>query len=252
MRKILKATATAVAVIGAAYWLSALAILALIPRLNSGIEELAAQDKAYVVPMQGDEYTVGTGVLVNMPGNAGTYILTNEHVCEALYTNNLVDIHTTVDEQAYGPLFVVKASKAVDLCLVLVPALIAHPGLSVIPRSFYVFGEALLTLGYPNGGPLVPQTGFFVGSVQGHFLKPILPTEICEGRTVIEPNAATFYCATEQSLEEMTDPVYPGNSGSPVFNSRNELIGLVNSTDTRSHYGNFISGATIVKFLGGK
>lgn len=202
-------------------------------------------NKPYVLPVKLSDQTIGTGVLINLEKDISGF-LTNAHVCGALTQYADREPNITVGTRIYRGLMIAKTDPKADLCLVFQPFLSLLQGLKPKNQSSYEFGEELLIIGFPLGGPLTPQTGFYIGEIEASFRSL---NKDCPG-TLVQPDPFSEpVCIVTETLEAMTDITYPGNSGSPVFNSNNELVGIVNSVDTRTHYGNFISGSRIVEFL---
>lgn len=134
----------------------------------------------------------GTGFVV--AGISGKpYILTNRHMCDDLATN----IHTKHEPL---PLRVIQVSTTTDLCLLEAPAgLTAHP--LHLARHKLRAREHATIVGY---GMLMGET-----VSDGQYVCPI-------GMSILGVTHPDYYTAT----------ILPGNSGSPVLNDSNEVVGV--------------------------
>lgn len=175
-----------------------------------------------VVPDQPSEpstsvYT-GTGFAVNTLG----HIVTNEHV-----VSDCSKITISASNKTYRAELVVK-DRSADLAI-----LKSHPKFT---RKSYAFasqvrtGQDAVVFGYPMSqdlGTNVKVTSGLISSLTGPDGQP--------------------------SWMQFTAPIQPGNSGGPVVNDRNEIIGVSTAgiaPDKASNVFFAIRGATVQSFLG--
>lgn len=233
-------------------------ILVAIMVLTSGSSDNAAQHsvraraaryRSRIIPiMYNVESVAGTGVFVKLPsGQSG--ILTNAHVCNgvAAYSKDTI---VKVDDKPVYDARILRISVKDDLCVLLSKKLLTHENFKVKDTHNFALGEVLLVMGYPLGGSLTPQQGFYVDDVNAQIVFTVDENKDCvAGQLVVSPFGT--FCVMSQLLEATTVPIYPGNSGSPVFNDDEDLVGLINSADNRTNQGNFITGTVITQFLKG-
>jgi S1-C subfamily serine protease len=165
----------------------------------------------------------GSGVIFS---SYETYsiILTNKHVCEVIkYGGSVV----TNDNQKYF-ISLYKFSKIHDLCLIQVNNnLKINSKLSITaPKP----GEPAYIVGHPNLLPTTITEGHFSGHQTIEVLVGIKPCT-SEHLTVPEAILCVFmggipdYKAYDSQV--VSALIKPGSSGSPVYNSRGEIAGLV-------------------------
>lgn len=146
----------------------------------------------------------GTGLILTTSG----YIATNSHVAEnASYI--YADISQNGVIKTYEAKLVVK-DEANDLCIIKIEPAEGFPAdirYAFTPSAVIAPGSPVFTLGYP-----------LALSGMGTELK------FTDGKI----SSRTGYNNSVNSFQT-TIPVQPGNSGSPVFNDKGELIGLINA-----------------------
>jgi S1-C subfamily serine protease len=173
----------------------------------------------------------------------GTMILTNKHVCTHEYdlfvkrTNPMQYMDETSADVVDGTLRLVAVSDVGDLCLaytsIILPAI--KMDLSYELKSF----DPLYIVGCPMAYCLVRTDGYFSG---------YLTQEQIRFKEMKSPDVVMFSFSGE---------VYPGNSGSPVFNANGKVVGIlfanieVPTGPLSSHpiYGIAVGGSTIHSFL---
>lgn len=184
--------------------------------------------------------TVGPSVVsvTNMAGTSGgtgftmttksgkLVIVTNHHVCER-YTEMMLNYVVLAK--------VIERDFEHDLCL-----LDGHYGLPLeIGQEPRVYDD-LYVVGHPYLNPKTPTQGNFLGE----FVVPVGmmrgPLEGCPEGTVRAEGFFFIVCIKYYQLGQTTVPTHPGNSGSPIVNNEAQLVGIINSGDTRTHNGGFV------------
>lgn len=178
----------------------------------------------------------GTGVFLINKGQE--IILTNNHVCEGLFSshNELATIFGALINQEVNATIIdykgqqhpakeaqiLGKNASSDLCAIyftapeyMVPATLALT--QPVPSE-------ILVLGYPGSDPLTPSFGYAVAITQD-WLNPF--------------DTSTY----------ITAKIFPGNSGSPVVNMEGYLVGLVNEGDPGTSNGRAVSLENIKNFL---
>jgi S1-C subfamily serine protease len=165
----------------------------------------------------------GTGFTVFNPYDHKKYILTNNHVCEGL-------------QEADGAIYIysegrLKKSKvlykdpSLDLCLIYPRH--KSPPFYLHENNMRPDHQNIFIMGYGADAPLTLTIGHR------------------QYRTKIQLDGGD----TEFEAEITTAVIYPGNSGSPVFDSNMEVIGVVFAGSTITHYGAFIPLDKVYLFL---
>lgn len=187
----------------------------------------------------------GTGFAVTS-GSGRVVMLTNWHVCDRIRNNKLKAVNdyygVTVEVE------IVKMDPQHDLCALTAPY--DKSPLKLAKRT--KFGNSIFSAGYP---------GSFNGKInhtQGHV---VAETEVelnypsDQGRC---PSGFTPYldidsvvCNLKIVLDDTDLFGEPGISGSPVVNSKGELVGVMNSARTtrRGSYGSFVPFRDVKSFV---
>lgn len=146
-----------------------------------------------------------TGFSIDTDGKV-SYILTNQHVCSmhsaAIYT-------LTLQSGEKVKATFVRVDDFADICLLKTPYAILPLHLS---QSNAGQGERVISIGNPDGVyPIVVE-----GQVSGYF--NIHMKTDAEDDNQFDVNFRS---------QIMSTPIYPGASGSPVMNTKGEVVGIV-------------------------
>lgn len=167
------------------------------------------------------KYSGGSGVIYKSTENA-SYVLTNSHVCELLEEGGLV-----VTESGDYNVEQYKQSKVHDICVV---RIIQNLGINTkLASASPAFGDDVIISGHPHLLPTTISRGHMSGYLDIQLLAGV---EKCTEKEQEEmgflcywfdgmPLIKTFTAMTSSALAS------PGNSGSGVFNSEGEIIGLL-------------------------
>lgn len=187
-----------------------------------------------VVQVIGTQGT-GSGFHVKAP-SGNTYILTNNHVCEIADSNNTLIIR---NNRSMIPRKIIAKYKSHDLCLIEgLPGY--NSGLSVA-KSLSI-GEDVVLIGHPSGRPLTLSKGEFI-----HTRLIYLPNTNIKDKNTCNLNLGRWIsflglielCIIPSYANGLSNPSYPGNSGSPVVNKWGNVIGVLfagNRTQLNDNY----------------
>lgn len=190
--------------------------------------------------------SMGSGSYVYAPSGR-VIILTNWHICRHADAQKKVSYRLDHDVVVQTPY--VKSDINVDLCAIYLPQEFYRQALQVAGRDAQTF-EQVMVMGYPLDGPLTPSYGYYlITSVLNINMGPGPDGNCPPGIEKQEGFFGEVYCLKEYNLGMTSAVIYPGNSGSPLLNMRNELIGVMNSGDQRSNFGNFVQRKDVINFL---
>lgn len=172
-----------------------------------------------------DKKFSATGFSIFTENNV-SYILTNQHVC------NMKDVGeymiTTISGKKAEAKFV-RVDAFADLCVLRAP--IQIPALELAENNASV-GERVMTIGAPTGvSPL-----FVEGMISGYYDIHMKNDPDEDGNFEVH-----FRC------QITSIPIYPGASGSPVFDANGKVIGIVFATRIGAEHVSFIVPISEVK-----
>lgn len=187
----------------------------------------------------------GSGVILDST-KAGSFVLTNAHVCNVVKTGGVVRA-TTGDYQVQS--FI--QSKVSDLCLIYLPAnlgqrtkLAAHE-----PKIFSISKVA----GHPALMPTIISMGHFSNR---QIISVISGTRACTDADLADP-INSVYCQffgavpiiKSYDSQLVSSTIMPGSSGSAVYNENNELSGLVFAGQGDFGYGWIVTYDQVKAFV---
>ncbi len=183
-----------------------------------------------MVAMPGNLNAHGTGVFVKT--NKGELVvLTNKHVCEFLgkdlFLNN--EIISASTEAVYVDL-------EADLCLVKVPKALNTKGATVALRDPRP-NQDLLSIGFPLDMIRYPGVGKVIGPTEIPEVVVYTDQSNCRKRKVQDGQEL---CLLIHEQVGTTIPSFSGSSGSPVFNSASELVGLISTSSRNTNFGTMV------------
>lgn len=164
----------------------------------------------------------------------GKVIVTNAHVC-AVASGGYARIESATGAPSISR--ILATSFVRDLCML---EGIDAPSLPLAKSDPKKFDE-LSVMGHPGLRPTAPASGVFTGNgLIPIGFGPDGATGKCpEGSDTVDSIFGTF-CVLQMELSYTTVPIMPGNSGSPVTNTKGEVIGVMNSADRTGNQGMFI------------
>lgn len=209
--------------------------IALVTAVNVLVTATPHVSQSIVKVMNSEGNSGGTGWITKTKRGAQV-IVTNDHVCEVA-KGNVVRIENYAGRTTYNN--IVARDYARDLCLV---EGIDGPALTLAKRGPNRF-EHISAFGHPLLEPSQPSYGVYIGDGINTFLQARGPIGCKEGSTEI--TVETFFgaieaCQKTESLSLTNMPTFPGNSGSPVLNEAGEVVGVINSGDSRDNHGAYI------------
>lgn len=163
----------------------------------------------------------GTGSIFKSYTNA-SHILTNKHVCRLIEQGGYV-----VKEERRYLITHYKKFKSHDLCLVRVKKNLKHN--LDIARTLAVPAQKTLVSGHPNLLPHIATVGHLSSNVE---IELVVGVKKCTEEDYQTNKMQCMFFGGIPEIEKFSSDVVsnlikPGSSGSPVFNSDGELIGVV-------------------------
>lgn len=191
--------------------------------------------KVTVKIMSIDENSGGTGSILES-GPSGSLLLTNKHVCK------LVESGGGVVEAPDHTKHLIEAFKediGHDLCLVKIPD---NLGISLsITSRIPAMGDNAIVVGHPLLLPTIVSHGHF----SEHMIIPIQEDSRPCTKEEMDNQNTQFQCLLMGSMpiytmregQLISDTIMPGSSGSPVFNTKGEIAGVVFAGSQGLSYG---------------
>lgn len=187
----------------------------------------------------------GTGIIYQSK-KEGTLILTNDHVCRAISNGGFVK--TTENQYQVQSML---ESQVSDLCLVYVPSNLKQ-NTKVATESPETFSPEKVS-GHPALMPTVISSGHFS---ERNIITVMTGTRPCTAEDANDP-LNSLYCGffgvvpVLKSYESVlvTSTIMPGSSGSGVYNSNNELSGVVFAGQGDFGYAWIVPHDQVVQFL---
>lgn len=175
----------------------------------------------------------GTGFLVQLSQQDTPVILTNAHICSLPTQPGFL---LAVQGKAVYAVKIKAISKVTDLCMITAsPEILRNRKPYVLARRTINDGDHVTVIGHPYLRPLTKFDGYFI-SVS------MEPFAIVKDNFPFSPEHTAPVARVDFSI-------YPGNSGSPVLNDDNDVVGIVFAREGVFSTGLFIPQSSIKEFL---
>jgi S1-C subfamily serine protease len=227
------------------------------PQLHRSYLRSEVGSKVYVVRGSYDGRGGGTGFAVKAPSGK-SYIVTNDHVCEASKDKKTMFVH---DDSGVGiPRQILERSVYSDLCI-----LEGMPGVEGLSVSYAPSpGDELYVVGHPKLMPLTLSHGEMIGKETVSIPIGMVSEELkCDQpKNVMLPLITIIFGVTPDPgysgpmvcLERIKDAyltnviIQPGNSGSPVVDALGNVVAVVFAGDGLG-WGVMVSNIDLRVFL---
>jgi S1-C subfamily serine protease len=191
--------------------------------------------------------TGGTGFSIRAPSGR-VYTLTNKHICELAEGGKLA-AHIPGTAR-WVPINVIYKAETTDLCLL--DAIPGASGLTLATNPHLT--ERLFVMGHPYLNPLTISEGYTVGRTVFELSTDIQSKAECTAPNQVWKQAFTIFgpimmCVEQVDTMDTSIPIFPGNSGSPVFAADGEVVGIVYAADSRTNRGGYIPLDIVWDFL---
>jgi hypothetical protein len=170
----------------------------------------------------------GTGFHIIGEKSGEQFILTNSHVCEAASPDGLLLVEQNGEKIERK---VIEHYKLHDLCLV--EPMPEHEGGIDIAGSLDK-GEDTIIVGHPSLRQLTLSHGEYIGKEKIQLLKLVDFPKECKGKLLegldgmmILLMTGKYGCLMSIPTSAISNPSYPGNSGSPVVNKYGNVVGVL-------------------------
>lgn len=207
-----------------------------------------AEDRIVVLNGPDNENSGGTGFAIIAPSGK-TYTLTNRHVCGLARNGGIMSAQTKYHERRVL-LRILEISQEHDLCLLEGMPNVRGYKLAAKPADMYEF---LYTIGHPHLEPNTYAAGLMRGAMEIK-LEAQVPLEKCSGPD-LETMEISFFgltfkiCIQKMGAISTSMVIYPGNSGSPVFNSRHYVVGVIFAGNDSNHFGYYVPFEMVKRLL---
>lgn len=178
----------------------------------------------------------GTGFLVQPSTGGEPIIVTNAHVCRMDPSKNYILLEQGLSVYAAR---IIAISLVTDLCVIQPPPEVVEQRRPYrLAKSEPTPGEKVTVYGHPFLRPLTKSSGNYIAVSRE-------PVDISDERMGFD--------ATHILRVARTDfMVFPGNSGSPVLNSSEEVVGVIFAYEGHDHVGLFIPLMDLIDFIARK
>lgn len=193
--------------------------------------------------------TGGTGFHVKAPSGL-TYILTNAHVC-GLAEDGFMAVHRDHYPDRQSMVMVIEVSKTADLCILSPITKVEGFDMADSIDGY----ESIYSVGHPRLEANTLSKGHVTARRPIALPIDATPNE-CAARGGISQKIITFFGIFDMCVKEFDSlltslVIYPGSSGSPVFNKSGEVVGVVFAGNMETNYGAIVPTDEVNAFLTG-
>lgn len=228
---------------------------------------VAIANRVYTIA-NGNAISTGTGFAIKA-ASGKTYIMTNQHVCEAAgfrgFDGKLsVLLIDSNGEKTISQMY--RRAASVDLCMTEAPEGVEGLKIGEAP----LIGDIVTSIGHPNGLPTSLQSGEILGEYDADVTQCVLALDgipvmsecmsacnksyqkivhvVDRYKNLNEANLTV--CINVYPDEYQTNMIiYGGNSGSPVVDKLGRVVAVVNASNTRTNWGVLINHKYLKRFL---
>ncbi len=206
-----------------------------------------AEDRIVVLNGPSRPNSGGTGFELQGPSGR-TYTVTNRHVC-GLAENGIMSAQSKYTQRT-TLLRILEISKDHDLCILEGIPNVTGYKVAATPAHNY---EAVYAIGHPHLAPNTYSSGLVRERTPIELLADIKDMKDCVGKLKIR-EVPVFIFVIQVCIEEVDSistsmVIYPGNSGSPVFNDDNYVVGVVFAGSNEDHYGFYVPYEYLTQLL---
>ncbi len=178
------------------------------------------------VERRGNSNAHGTGVVVRT-ASGKEVVLTNRHVCQMVGPNLFLN-----NEVLSGATDILYIDYTADLCLISLPKALNLPKIQLAQQAPRL-NQQIFSIGYPLYFNKNLVSGTAMGDITWTVVTTGQPQSSCDEMKVKD---GVEYCLKREQYMGTNVELYPGGSGSPVFNINNELVGLMSATDQHGSF----------------
>lgn len=167
--------------------------------------------------------SVGTGFAIQ-DARGRPFLVTNYHVCHfsRMMLSNYFFVEQEGDDKKLPEVVrPILASIESDICILSAPSNTKPLRLAATAAGR---GDVVMLLGHPEGGRLTEQTGVVISDAEGVVIA--VDPAACG-----VPNGVRAQCYGKFEAGLIQSAVKGGQSGSPVLNSKNEVVGVIFASD---------------------
>lgn len=176
--------------------------------------------------------TGGTGFLIDTP-DYGKVVVTNRHVCEAGGADGNLFYLQQGNKEWVARL--IAKSQVNDLCIIKAPReVLDHAQGYKLAEGDPIPGQRIYVYGHPLLRPLTFVAGHYVSTMRE-------PINIVKGYA-FDPGFVMVIGRVDFTIQ-------PGNSGSPVLNLRNQVVGVLFATEGEQQNGLLVPVSELHRFL---
>ena len=195
----------------------------------------------------------GTGFALK--GKSGkVYTVTNGHVCDGVKDDdNMLYGHDALDPTRVIRLRIIENAGFSDLCIL--DGMPKASGFEVSTQPPLAYSKAFV-IGFPALEPLQPSEGYVLTPIHAEVPVNTAIEDCTEAKEKVVSQVVEFFglsakmevCVLEIDALASTIRIFPGSSGSPVFNAAGEVIGVAFAAGT-SNNGMLLRHSDVEKLM---